>query len=194
MTESALPTILALDLARQMGWAMGRIGEIPRCGTKELAPAGAGNGTVGRGLLRWMNDFLKLETPDIVYIEAPLDPRHMGKKTNFLTARQLIGLAFTAETIAETRGIYRVREATVQDAREVFVGQRRPPNGKADVQKRCRELGWRFPDDNAADAACLWAFACRVEKPGILLARGEPAPELIPRFRPRHADIPEIPA
>lgn len=189
MSGTALPLILALDLARITGWAYGRVGEVPRTGSQELAPAGAGNGTVGRGLLRWMTGFLSLSPTDILYIEAPLDPRHMGKKTNFLTTRQLLGLPFLCETIAEAKDIFRVREASVQDVREVFIGVRRPEDGKEAVARRCRQLGWSIPDDNAADAAALFAFASHVEARGVPLAQSAPITLFAPK--PRPADLVE---
>lgn len=186
--------ILALDLARITGWAYGRPGEVPRTGSKELAPAGSGNGTVGRGLLRWMTGFLEVSPAKTVYIEAPLDPRHMGKKSNMATARQLLGLCFLAETIAEAKGIYRVREAGVQDVREIFVGKRRPEDGKEAVQRRCRQLGWEISDDNAADAAALFAFACHVEARGVALGQGVTIDIFAPArpIRRRHDEIEDI--
>ncbi|PZU95499.1 MAG: hypothetical protein DI527_00385 [Chelatococcus sp.] len=192
MASSVSPLILALDLARVTGWAYGRAGEVPRCGSKELATAGSGNGTVGRGLLRWMTGFLAISPVEAIYVEAPRDPRHMGNKTTLLTARQLIGLCFLADTVAEASGIYRVREADVQDVREVFLGQRRPPDGKDAVQRRCRQLGWSAGDDNAADAAALWAFGCHVEARGVPLALGETIDIFARPKRQKHDDIEDI--
>lgn len=163
-------TILALDIATTTGWAFGRPGDIPRSGSVRLAPPGSSNGAIGRGMLRFLTDFISVEKPDQIYYEVPLDPRHMGAKTTFKTARILLGLPFLVETIAEARGIFRLREAGVQDVRKYFVGTPRPKDKKAAVQTQCRVLGWKPVDDNAADALALWAFACAIEAPRAAIA------------------------
>lgn len=176
-----LASILALDIASRTGWAFGRPGEYPLSGSVRLAPPGASNGAIGRGMLRWLTDFITVSKPDILYYEVPLDPRHMGSKTTFKTARILLGLPFLVETIAEARGIYRLREAGVQDVRKHFCGTPRPKDKKAAVLARCRQLRWDPVDDNAADALALWDFACAIEAPGVAIATAplfQPAPEM----------------
>lgn len=185
-----LPTILSLDIATRAGWAFGRPGEYPRSGSVRLAPPGSSNGTIGRGMLRWLTDFITVNQPSMIYYEVPLDPRHMGKKTTFATARILLGLPFLVETVAEARGIFKLREAGVQDVRKHFCGTPRPADKKAAVLARCRQLGWRPEDDNAADALALWDFACAIEAPGAAIATAplfQPAPE------PEPEEIEEIP-
>lgn len=158
-------TILALDIATNLGFAFGEPGSIPESGSIRLAPSGSSNGTIGRGLLRWLTAFITEHAPSMIYYEVPLDPRHMGPKTTFATARILLGLPFLVETVAEARGIFKLREVGVQDVRGFFVGQRRPKDKKEAVLARCRLLGWKPDDDNAADALAVWAFACAVEAP-----------------------------
>lgn len=164
------PSILALDIATRTGFAFGRPGEFPRSGSVRLAPQGASNGMIGRGMLRWLTDFLAVNPVGALYYEVPLDPRHMGNKTNFATARVLLGLPFLVETIAEARGIFKLREAGVQDVRKHFVGEARPKDKKAAVLARCRQLRWAPEDDNAGDALALWDFACAIEAPGTAIA------------------------
>lgn len=159
-------TILALDIATCTGFAFGKPGQTPRSGSIRLAKTGASNGEIGQGMLTWLVDFITVNKPDMIYYEVPLDPRHMGKSTTFKTARILLGLPFLVETIAQARGIFKMREAGVQDVRKFFVGQARPANKKEAVKARCRQLGWSAVDDNAADALGLWAFACAIEAPG----------------------------
>jgi hypothetical protein len=155
--------ILALDLARVTGFAYGDGINNPISGSVVLAPPSASNASTGRGLLRWLTGFLTLSPASCVYIEAPLDPRAMGKKTSMMSARQLIGLAYLAETIVTAKGVDRVREARVQQVRKFFVGSARPDDGKAAVMRRCRELGLKYSDDNAADAIALLAYAHSIE-------------------------------
>lgn len=185
--------ILALDIATRSGWAFGRPGEIPSSGSIRLAPSGSSNGAIGRGMLRWLTDFITVNNPDMIYYEVPLDPRHKGGQTTFATARILLGLPFLVETISEARGVFKLREAGVQDVRKYFVGQARPKDKKQAVIARCRELGWKAEDDNAADALALWSFACAVEAPSSsietapLFSKAEAEDELL-----TDDDIPDI--
>lgn len=186
------PAILALDVATTSGWAYGRPGEVPRSGTIRFAPAGSTNARVGCGALRWFTDFLKLNPVDAVFYEAPFDPRHMGGKTNFSTTRTLVGLPFLIDTMCEAKGIARLREVTVGDARKHFLGRGvRGDKGKDEVQQRCAQLGWRFDSPDAADACAVWSFACAVIAPDASVATA-------PLFRPADVfsparDIEDIP-
>jgi hypothetical protein len=167
---NARAPILALDIATRTGWAYGQPGSLPRSGSVAFAPPGSNNGVVARGLILWLIDFLAVSPVSKLYYEVPLDPRFMGKKTNFNTARVLIGLPLVAEGICEMRGVYRRREVSVQDVRQHFLGVRRPPDPKAAVMARCRQLRWNPVDHNAGDALALWDFACAVEEPGAGIA------------------------
>lgn len=173
-------TILALDIATRLGWAFGRPGERPSYGSVRLAPQGASNGAIGRGMLRWMTDFLTVSKVDALYYEVPLNPKMSGLKTTFATARILLGLPFLVETIAEARGLFYLREAGVYDVRKHFTGEARPKDKKLAVMARCRQLGWPVDDDNAGDALALWDFACALEAPHAGIATAPlfaPAPE-----------------
>jgi len=66
--------ILALDLARRMGFAIGEAGDIPRAGAKLLAskeePPAAGAQELGR----FIRDMIVLDKPDVVVVEHWLHP------------------------------------------------------------------------------------------------------------------------
>lgn len=163
--------ILALDIATVTGWAFGAPGSVPRAGTIRWALPSSSNAAVGCGVLRWVSDFTKLNKVDALYFEAPFDPRVMGKKTNFDTTRVLVGLPFLLETLFEAKGIETIREATVADVRKHFLGKApRGEEGKALVQLRCRQLGWKFDSADAADALAVWSFGCAVEEPKTAIA------------------------
>lgn len=165
--------ILSLDITTLTGWAYGAVGEVPRAGAVRFAPSGASHGEIGRGFLRWFTDFIAVSPVDTLFYEVPLDPRWMGGKTNFSTARIVIGLPFLLETVASAKSINRIREVTVNDVRKVFIGKSpKKGEGKLLVQEKCRALGWKFADDNAADALALWAFACKNRAPGSSLVKG----------------------
>jgi len=199
-----LPRILALDIATHFGWAYGIPGETPRGGAKRFAVAGASNGLIGRGCLNWFVEFLKVSPVDALYFEAPFDPRQMGDRTTFATARVLIGLPFLIETLAEAKSIFRVRECMVGDVRKHFTGRNaRGDDGKASVQLQCRALGWSFSNDNEADAKAVWSYACSIEAPGIKPAAttplfsfrpksADPAPAATPSGRPSSIILPDV--
>lgn len=171
--------ILTLDIASTMGWAYGEPGAVPRAGTVRFAPPASANGVVGCGAMRWLSDFMKLNRVGAVYYEAPFDPRVMGNKTNFKTTRMLVGLPFLFDTLLEAKGISRVREVAVADARKHFLGRGvKGDEGKKLVQARCRQLGWSFDSPDAADALAVWSFACTAEEPKTGIAT-------TPLFQPR---------
>ena len=163
--------ILALDIATVTGWAYGTPGSVPRLGTQRWAPPSSSNADVGCGVLRWASDFLKMNPVDVLYFEAPFDPRVMGKRTNFNTTRILVGLPFLIETLFAARNIATIREVPVAAVRKHFLGKNpRGEEGKKEVQRRCRQLGWRFDSDDAADAGAVWAYACAIEAPKAAIA------------------------
>lgn len=175
-----------------MGWAFGRIGEIPRCGVVELGKPASDPDEQGWQLFLWMRKFTAENGVDILYTEAPLLPRATGVQTSSQTVGNLIGLHRMARSIGRGAGILRRHDANVQSVRKVFVGEARPADPKAIVQSRCRALGWKAPDDNAADAAAVWAFGSLAQRPGVPLAQGDPIVVIPPRRR--YDAIPDISA
>lgn len=155
--------VLALDIATTTGWAVDRSGDggpSPLTGTKRLAAGSADGARLGRAGLefaKWLDGMIRLHAVETVAIEAPA----MGGRgivMSAVTARMLIGLAFTAEVVAASADVP-VWEAAVSTARKNLLGTGRPADGKKAVVERCRLLGWQVKDHNAADAACLWALA-----------------------------------
>lgn len=159
-------SILALDLATQTGWACGRPGEVPRCGSLAFARAGHSMAARFAGCARWLNDFVAVETPRVVVFEAPLAPSYVAGHTSTDTVRLLMGLTAIIEATLYDSGID-VREASVSTVRQFFLGTTRIKSADAKIatKKRCVELGWRVVDDNAADACALWAYQVSVFVP-----------------------------
>lgn len=178
-----LPRILALDIATQTGWAYGVPGEVPRAGTIRFASPGSSCGAAGCGMMRWFADFLRVNPVDRLYFEAPFDPRHMGNKTNMATARLLLGLAFHIEALATAKGIPVIRETDVADVRKHFLGKNpRGDEGKPQVQRQCRTLGWKFDSPDAADALAVWSYACALVAPSTAVVP-------TPLFQPKSATV-----
>lgn len=170
MRVDRLPEILALDLARRMGWSYGTPGTLPRHGSVTLGPPGSDIDTIGAAFVRWLTDFKKLNPVDVLYVEAPVSASHMAGKTNATTLLNLYGLYALSVVIGKMAGIGKRRIASVQHVRKHFLGTARPADKKKAVIARCRQLGWQPEDDNAADALALWDFACAVEAPGVAIA------------------------
>jgi len=153
--------ILALDLARVTGFAVGRPGEIPRSGSVIFAKEGASMAAVLSACRAWLRQFL-LDNPAIqlVVFEAPLLPMFKRGKTTIVTIRQLMGLCGTVEEFLYSKGGYDIREARVADVRIHFLGSNKHKREEAKrlTVAMCRARGWIAVDDNAADALALWDY------------------------------------
>lgn len=165
--------ILALDLARMTGWALGYVHDrVPMSGSIAFANADATMARMFSNARIDLRDFLSLN-PEIglVVFESPLLPMHMQGKTSINAIRQLIGLASVVEELLYTLGKYDVREARVSDVRKHFLGSNR--NKRAEAKKQtietCRRLGWAPQDDNAADALALWHYQASILEPKLAI-------------------------
>jgi len=154
--------LLALDIAGLCGWALGGPSDGgPRTGTWLLH--GLDDYGLDRSLAtlhETVREFCRCHSVEIVAIEAPMMPQFRSAHT----AVALISLVAVARAAAQRHGA-RIRVVHVQSVRKHFVGSGRPDNPKRAVMERCRILGWPVADDNAADAAALWAYAMSVSYP-----------------------------
>jgi len=154
--------LLALDIAQASGWALGGVNDgAPRTGVWLLH--GLDDWGLDRSLAtlhETVREFCRCHAVEIVAIEAPM----MLQGRSAHTALGLISLVAVARAAAQRHGA-RLRLVHVQTVRKHFVGSGRPDNPKQAVMDRCRLLGWAFEDDNAADAAALWAYAMSVSYP-----------------------------
>lgn len=156
------PRVLALDVATKTGWAIGNTSDNrPVSSTQRIAPPGSSAGFLFLNFAKWLTDLMKVDRPDIVFFEAPLDPRWVKSgRTNMQTVRRLMTMAGLVEMVCEGRGIYDVREADVPDVRHHFLGTRsmKGERAKRMTLNKCHTLGWEPVDDNAADALALWSY------------------------------------
>jgi hypothetical protein len=157
--------IWALDLATQMGWASGEPGGTLTYGSVRLSREGGDEFDIGASALRFLGEHWIAFRPDVVVIEAPMNSAQAGKMTNARTQLILQGLYFQCGSMARRLGVPRVTVANVQTVRKHFVGQGRPQNPKLAVMNRCRLLGFKPQDDNAADAIALWDYAASILLP-----------------------------
>ena len=145
--------VLALDLALRVGWAFGLDADAaPHCGVWVL-PSAADLGRRYAALGNELADALALHQPRLVLMEAPL-----VRQDN--SARLLLGLAAHVESTCYRWGV-ECREAHSATVRKAVLGRGTFPKGtaKAAVLAFCTEQGWPVPDDNAADACLVWAYA-----------------------------------
>lgn len=160
--------VLALDIALRCGWACdSHQPGVPRSSTFRApstiagADGGVDRGASFLGFHTWLrSQIIETKAQALVY-EAPMVT--VGNKTvarNFgtsdATIRLLHGFQAIAEACAESAAIP-CYEKAVSSVRKHFCG-----SGRADKQQvmmRCRQLGWVFVDDNAADALALWSLA-----------------------------------
>lgn len=145
-------SILALDLATQLGFAVGMPGSEPRYGTKVLPSTGEDIGRFGHAYDEWLSDMITLENPGLVVFEAPI----LAGQTTITTARKLGGLAWHTEFVCHRREV-RCAEHHLQSVKKFFAGNGRA--SKEDMIAAARRQGWDPKTDDAADALGLWSCA-----------------------------------
>jgi len=158
--------IIFLDLARQAGWAEGATGEPIRSGSEMLAPTDATHGRTFAALDAFLTERIEAFRPNVVAFEQPMDPRHMGGRTTFKTARLLMGLTAIAEATVHRMGVRTIYECDVRDIRKHLLGKQ-PAKGQAkeEVMQYLRYTGWTPRDDNEADAIAGWLYVEAILSP-----------------------------
>ena len=155
--------IVALDVATLTGVAVGNPGSVPKAWSVSLGKPGNDDSKFS-GALVLTHTLIEAHRPRLLAIEAPVG----GPKASHL----LIGLAACIRGVAENRGV-EVHAYPINSIRKHFMGRALAKRDypalsvyaakkamKGEVMQRCRLLGWQVSDDNAADAAALWDFAC----------------------------------
>lgn len=157
-----MTVVLALDVATNMGICVGTVGAAPRAWSLSLGKGGE-DARFSR-ILTITAKLLSEHKPDLVAIEAPIGG---GMKSDYL-----IGLAACARGVCANRGI-RSEICMISSVRKHFLGKNLTAKDfpgkdraaskraiKAQVISRCGMLGWYVEDDDAADAAATFDFAC----------------------------------
>lgn len=142
--------ILALDIAKQTGWALCD----GRTGTLDLSDSATDYGRMGAAFSNWLaNTITERKITDLI-VERPFN---RGGNTYHLT-----GLAFTAQAVAYLHSIRRY-ECPPRELKKFATG-----NGNASKDEMiaaAQLLDWRVQDDHQADAALLieWFHAQQKE-------------------------------
>ena len=163
-----MKTILALDLASQTGWAIGKPGDTPTHGTIRFASPGASHEAIFCKAMDWMMGMTR--GIDLVVWEAPMPTSFNRGRTSADATTILYGLPAVIGAIAYKHGIYDIRKAGARDVRRHFLGcnpQRK--TAKTMVKSQCRKMGWHVSDDNEADALALWSYMCSLIEPALAM-------------------------
>lgn len=146
--------ILALDLATQTGFCVGRPDAThPVFGEFKIPPQGDQIGRFAAIFLEWFDGIMEFYEPELMVFEAPILP----KMTNPQTVRKLNGLAVLAEWSATQKYKIKCAEARASSVKKYFTGTGRAQ--KEDTVAACRKYGWAVKSDDAADACALWAYS-----------------------------------
>ena len=153
--------ILSLDIATSTGIAVGNPGGKPRAWSEHL---GKTDDERFSQMLVLTARLIEEHKPRLVVVERPA-------AGDYATAL-LAGLAACARGVAFNRGC-EVQSLAANSVRKHFLGKALTARDfpalsraaakraiKAQVQHRCKILGWGDLDDDAADAAAMWDLAC----------------------------------
>lgn len=162
------PRVLALDLATETGWALGRPGDDePLSGTIRFAKKGASHNAISGKAIEWLIDFTTEHGIDEAVIEEEVHkPQHKSSTSSNAVTH---GLIWNARGVLWLRGIYKIEMAPVNSVRKFFLGDGNLPREEAKHRtvQRCRALCWNPADDNAADALAIWAWRCAMIDPTV---------------------------
>lgn len=159
--------ILALDLATNTGIAVGSAGSVPLSWSENIG--GPPDERRFSNILRLTDRLIKKHEPDFIALEAAVG----GPKAS----AYLIGLVACVRGASFNRGIAS-ETFHLGSIRKHFIGKALTTNHfpgmshtqakkaiKQTVISRCNLLGWKPPDDDAADAMALWDYAMAQKNP-----------------------------
>ncbi len=145
--------ILALDLARNLGWAASRKGAAPACGTFRLAGEITDPGTGFAAACDAIADLITIHQPGLIVAERFVPPH---KQKQAAIGYWLIGLVAVAQLVAWKREVP-IRLVGAATARAAVLGNGHAKKDDVIAWARCR--GWTPHDDHQADAMLLLAHA-----------------------------------
>lgn len=154
--------IVALDIsARRTGLARGRPGAAPTVSSIAFAQEDDEPEDVYGRAVFWIAEYLRTSRPALIVIEAPVPAFRLKGFTNNNTIQLLNGLYAAIAGCIRCKGIP-VRRAQIRTVRKHFLGNGGLPGDQAKraAIARCRQLGWPVTNDDEADAAAIWDWAC----------------------------------
>jgi Holliday junction resolvasome RuvABC endonuclease subunit len=169
--------VLALDIARQCGLCVGEAGAgKPVVSSHNLARKGEGYEAACQKFAPLLRDWIRVESPDLIAVEHWLHPLAQPSADAVIMQLHLHGVV---RGIAGCKAIP-IRMPTPDEVRVHFCGQKsamkrthgpKTPQQKAEARKATKQmvinrailLGYLphgCTDDNMADAAALFDYAC----------------------------------
>jgi len=149
--------ILAFDLSRRFGWALGEIGDDPTFGSVLLdEPLEAARMCAFQ---ERVEDMIEAMQPSHVVVEGPLPwgaHTSMAVTAQQLTLDRLVRMSAWRASVP----VFSIDPATV---RRDILGRGWFAKGaiKIEVVRFCRRRGSRVNDHHAADACLVWLWYCR---------------------------------
>lgn len=153
--------IWAIDPATKTGFACGEPGSVPKLSTHDFGDGEGGHTALFGRATFFLADRLRTIRPGLIVIEAPVPPRQVEGGSNYNASEISLGLNGIFCGIAHCKGIPLI-PAHIGSWRKYFLGRGNLKGKEAKLQamKLCAQLGWKAPDDNAAEAAGMWSWAC----------------------------------
>lgn len=151
-------TILALDVAICTGVAEGEPGTTPNIFSIDFG-RGKDSGDIFAAAIKFARRTFETAPPRLLILES-LVPQY--DKTI------QCGIWSIMEGHARLNGVP-VREAPIQTWRAFVLGNGRMPKREAKTRaiQVCTTLGWKVRNDDEAEAACIWLWACAQEAPKL---------------------------
>ena len=166
-------TILAIDAASQCGLAYGEPGSTPVLESIALRKDETDDEVdiFGRAHMLIYKRLEEADLPTLIVIERPI-PSSKIKNNKTTDAGQMILKGIYAIFAGAARAhCIPVWPANIQKWRKYSLGAGNLTT--ADAKRKsvalCKHLGWHAIDDNAADAAGIWLWACSIAAPTIAM-------------------------
>lgn len=159
---------LALDLATNVGFALGDHSGVKISGSRRLPSTGDDLYTFAKAFREWLTRGVKRHSPERIVYEQPLLPQ----TTQLHICRKLYGLAWQTEITAGDLGYQgegKIGEIMNNDWIKHFLGAgmvpRKSKDRKAAVQQMCRVRGFHFDDEDEADAIGILDYDLACQSP-----------------------------
>lgn len=154
--------IWAIDPATRTGFAAGLPGATPTLSVHNFGEDKEGHTALFGRATFFLAERLRLKTPGLIVIEAPVPPRQKEGSTHYNTSEISLGLNGIFLGIAHCKRVP-VMHAHIGSWRKFFLGRGNLKGDEAKLQclKLCEQLGWEAGGNhNAAEAAGIFAWAC----------------------------------
>lgn len=172
--------VLAFDAGFTMGYGALGNGKPPSSGSRRLRGTARTLGIAGRHCDEVVRQVILAERPEVIAFASPFVGSRKGAPVQPDSIRPLMSFLTIIEMVCDELRI-RCVELDEPECRRAFMTAvpRKSAQIKLAVMRSCRQRGWPFPDEHAADALCVAARALEIVDP---TAAHETTPLFIPVF------------